>query len=1140
MCLRIALILFFFIKLGTLSLSKDANPNKNPLLDGIELVRLGNKQVHSAPKVRLPLPSHKVESSQILISNSDLRLALICSGKNASQIKECENKPLRELDGRSISSVSTFEYDFESDQSENSHLKPRKFTKKADLTGLLEEGIKAIDKNKEIERRKAEERKQIPPDPPKSVGSNGEDSKKTGEKTSFLTGIMLVDDTKKTTKPKEDILGRPLIETSREDSAEPKSPTHQKVTPSPELIDESKDPNVSKDLTVQEGFPNGVPRPQRRVVRLIELEEDSSNRKTDKRTGKQGVFDCFKKPFLAARKGKSNDPKSSTKFSENKKLVKSKKEVSGANHKAVSEAPVPSFPSDSTSTREHQEITSKLGSKKSVYEGLHGHVKENEEYSDIQPVRPEPGSPSELNIPFASKVESDPQISEDITFVSKTPRKTIILPTPKPLPRTITISTPIMDKERTGTRAIDSKGQFPISSPQKDGDLESYPSEIGRTGTRDHSIQPKDYYDDSFNRYKKETLESRVKTPPKKVYEKFTQEKGLEDIIMNKIIDTYNSDDELMERSVLDKLKNKIKKHKNEAKRKKERQKGIPSRVLTKGEIEKHLPDKTKHLVTEIPEKRENEPLSSGIFEEDLPSSTELTIERASEDFKTKTREKGKVEKVIIKKSLNEMRNQLVRDHERKIDPELKTTKIEPIQSAKEVIMYNDELRELKNARDDYFKDKFMAELYEEKNEDKKNDLSTQLSQKEALLQELESISKELDEKIKRSKSTQKKMENKAAYDSNGTQTSIEFENSESSELKKKDQTTETSNDPEDMVREYGESYPEGSLVLDEDVVIMGAERDNENKGIVVLDPENADYEMYFENTEQEDDGLAPVKEYNNEEGLKPIATTGASSEEEGLAPVGGFSKLKELQAFEDKDRSLLPPPEESGLPFEEIHLARHPELLNTDAAGTISKRKAIKKSFLKKEEPKGIFKKRSFEEFNLSKEGIERLKRNPFINQEEKKKILRVIRAKQELENIRKEMRKKQEEDIDDSSLEASELLPIEQTNHDSEVLVRKVTDESLLFGEFEPESEISEKSLIQEKLAPKARLEFSSGSTSDPTTETEGSEYVKEVGIANLNAIKATEQKVEREREDILGPIYFPPYFEKRTSTTSRGKRG
>lgn len=474
----------------------------------------------------------------------------------------------------------------------------------------------------------------------------------------------------------------------------------------------------------------------------------------------------------------------------------------------------------------------------------------------------------------------------------------------------------------------------------------------------------------------------------KRVYEEFVK-KGQDLVLQKKLINTYDSDDELVERSAFDRLRNRIKRQRREAKRQKERSRGVPSRVITEKDIERFSGKRESDLSAESPGESPQElsPEGRGVV---LSSGPEMQTDPAGRDSVRKVEERLAAREAMrergggsdIRNDIEKYRSlEMQRSEERQGETEGSEGSLaeyrdryENVQNPLEVVTYGDELKQLKDARDDYFRTKVLRDLAQEAQEGDR--LSSQIEQKEALLRELEAISDELDRKRDRLVSEAGASGNQDA--GGGLETREAAVGG--------DVPPEEASAGGDIPGEASRSadYPEGSLGLDEDAVVMGAERREDNQGIVVLDPESADYQVYFDHSagQEGEEGLAPVRErYSEEEGLAPVRRSDGQAESEGLAPVGGHSGLEELRAFEDAERSLLPPPEESGVPFEEAYLTRHPELLNTDAVGRgVRKEEAIKRAFGSGDRPGpeagGTLRRREFESFDLSNEAIERLKR--------------------------------------------------------------------------------------------------------------------------------------------------------------------
>lgn len=161
---------------------------------------------------------------------------------------------------------------------------------------------------------------------------------------------------------------------------------------------------------------------------------------------------------------------------------------------------------------------------------------------------------------------------------------------------------------------------------------------------------------------------------------------------------------------------------------------------------------------------------------------------------------------------------------------------------------------------------------------------------------------------------------------------------------------------------------------------------------------------------------------------------------------------------------------------------------------------------------------------------------RNPFKTLEEKERILRILSAKRELQELRKEERRRLEERPGDvgsgeSSMEASELYPVEQTEGPRRQTVNRVSDESIIAGDFEEASESSETPggarPVHTILGERADVSDSSATTA---SEAEGSEVAVEIGLARLNAIRTAERREERERVESCAHTHHAPYVRRR----------
>lgn len=981
MGLGILLSLLLVFEFGASSPPRRVNPQSNPFTADLRnLIGEGDVVVgHSARCVRLPAPEDVASKRTPGITEEDLKLSLAHSNLEAELIKKCRSGQPTSLDNVSLSSASTFNYEFEDPRGSRaqSRSSSREDLRERDLSLGLEEAIKKIDSQKVSTLEEIRRRQNVVPEPPNAVSGVEKSPGKQNSLASFLTGITLVD---RMGSPREGELDQDEIK-DQSKALEPPTPK----------------PRAEKMTTRPVHMPEELPSRRKEADRQVLVQDQGSKQKRKKRGFGLGRFfspNLFKK---SAKQG----------------------EESKAGNQAI------------TRPSAVQSSDGKGGSREAV-----GPVGEDGTQPS-KPVRPpRPPQPSEL-----SKSPAHPSRSR-----SQPPRSP---PQPsKPVHPSQTESDERASRSRLSGPRKGMQGKkgsdSPLGSRQSDlnvgqrrrvfsDSLQSMGSDDVFYDSSDHvagQVSPGISRDDRALRklqpgesilpmgggqspasedlpLQRGSASERVKTTRKdqlhgvggdksetgkRVYEEFIKEKGLDMVLQKKLINTYNSDDELVEKSAFDRIRNKIKRHRKEARREKERQKGVPSRVITRKDIAEFAGKKeASNLQRE--ESPEFSPLAdereaiiskpgklSGVTRPSSPKE-ELAAEGVEDRESTKksiesyrSLEMRKLEERQKEKEEEEGGRVVTEESERSESPQVECRgKYEKIQNPLEVLTYRDEMKQLKQARDDYFRNKFLKDLAEEAQRNESDQLSSQIEQKEALLRELEAISRELDEK--KSKLAPEASGSRSRDQGvGGEQEEADASRTEASVSGTRDATVGT---PEEA-REF--SYPEGSLRLDEDAVIMGAERKETNQGgIVVLDPESADYQTYFDASDDRDEeGLSPIKEYyNEEEGLMPVQNSDRLAETEGLAPVGGFPNLKELLAFEDQDRSLLPPPEESEIPFEEIYLTRHPELLNTDAVGTVNRKHAIKKAFGDKTAGQsGVWKKREFEDFHLTDEAIERLKR--------------------------------------------------------------------------------------------------------------------------------------------------------------------
>ncbi|WKS79798.1 signal peptide containing protein [Cryptosporidium sp. 43IA8] len=1206
MSLRILLSFLLFIKLGVFSLTINTSPKPNPFTVDLDKIVEKGKHNKRSPQnaIILPTPS-KFSNRNPELTERDLRQALLCSKKTTDGLEICKSKRISDLDNASISSASTFNYEFEipkGAEKESLKFKNNKELNKGNdenISEMLEEAINNMDNQRrstldELERIKK------PRKLPREM--NDDDREKARNKNSnevpFLTGIKLIDEI---ISPKK----RASFSQDEEEESQERTP---KISPIPKsdsknLPKPSKDTNEEVSQTTDGRIPStptakivppkpaarrifqasgaqGITQPttsRRNVNKSLEEKQDNKKKTAEKEKKNRklkiknvfgpNIFKLFKKkeeqkparkiiisrPILQTLteetddeqikgagatdrtrtisntggktlnsfKGEESDEEKKTRqdpFRRSKSQLSNVMETEEENQmvKNIKKRKSPSLKSLDSAQKQDSEQESDRVTPRPQSSQSEARRRENASESERRSLSPASRSVSRISIP-----ESIPSVgSDNVFFDSDDPSNSLIIDLKDD------ILPEIEHKKKYSQEFRDSADIDPFSDSEFSN---SYPSV-------------------SFQDNLQGVSTGLAEQQNKRVYEKFVPGRGFDKILQKKLINTYDSGDEFVENSVFSRMKNKVMRRHNEDKRKKERSKGIPSRVITKEDAKKF--GSSIQRESQVVNPFEISPGISDIVGEN--SGSMILSETAGSSSKNSEAKAESIEPVnngeevdrdSIRKMIDKYRDLEMKKSDIESDSESSNgfdmgNQLVPIQNPLEVITYNDELKELKYARDDFFRNKFLQGLAEEAKKEESDKLSSQIAEKEALLQELEKISLELDKKRNQLNEEEEPINegSRSEYQEMGTD---EPENSvEPEETDKKNASTEM-----DTMKYEEPIYPEGSLKLDEDAVILGAERKESNKGIVVLDPENANYEIYFDNkTGQEEDGLVPSMEYyNEEEGLMPIQQSDKLADSEGLAPVGGFSKIQELQAFEENDRSLLPPPEESNIPFEEIYLTKHPELLNTDTVGNVSREKAIKKAFGKKQTKGGVLRKREFENFDLSNDAIERLKRNPFKTPEEKERIFRIIRAKEELNNLRKEEKKKKEAkkqniEFEESSIEASELYPVESTKNTQKPTINRVSDESLMAGDFEEASEESETLGIKEpmKMVVGKKVDFSE-STDASASNGEESEFAVEVGLARLNAIKAAERKENREKQARSGHIHYAPYVPRRAESAT-----
>ncbi|CUV08084.1 unnamed protein product [Cryptosporidium hominis] len=1040
MSLRILLSFLLFIKLGVFSLTINTSPKPNPFTVDLDKIVEKGKHNKRSPQnaVILPTPS-KFSNKNPELTEHDLRQALVCSKKTTDGLEICRLKRISNLDNASISSASTFNYEFEIPEGtakESLKFKNNKELNKGNdenISEMLEEAINNMDNQRrstldELERIKK------PHKVPREMNDDDREKvrNKNSNEVSFLTGIKLIDEIispqkkasfskdeeeesqEQTPKippiPKSDSknLPKPSKDTNEEvsqttDERIPSTPTAKMVPPKPAVrrifqapgaqgiiqpttsrrnvkksLEEKQDnkkktvekekknkkfkiknvfgPNIFKLFKKKEQKPARKIIISRPIMRTLTEETDDEKIKGAGATDRTKTISNTGGKVLNPLKGEESDEEKKTRrdpFKRSKSQLSNIMETEEENQMVtnINKKKSPSLKSlDSTQKQDSEQESDRVTPRPRSSQGearRRGNASESERRSLSSASR----SVSRISIP-----ESIPSVgSDNVFFDSDDPSNSLII-----------------DLKDDMLPEIEHKKKY--SQEFRDSaDIDSFSdSEFSNS-----------YPSVSFQDNLEGVSTGLAKQQNKRVYEKFVPGRGFDKILQKKLINTYDSGDEFVENSVFSRMKNKVKRRHNEDKRKKERSKGIPSRVITKEDTKKFGGSIQRE--SQVVNPFEISPGISDIVGEN--SGSMILSEGAGSSSKNSGIKAESIEPVNDEEEVD-------RDSIRKIidkyrDLEIKKSDIEsgsessngfdmgnqlvPIQNPLEVITYNDELKELKYARDDFFRNKFLQGLAEEAKKEESDKLSSQIAEKEALLQELEKISLELDKK-RNQLNEEEEPTNEGSRSEDQEIGTDEPENSvEPEKTDKKNASTEM-----DTMKYEEPIYPEGSLKLDEDAVILGAERKESNKGIVVLDPENANYEIYFDNkTGQEEDGLVPSMEYyNEEEGLMPIQQSDKLADSEGLAPVGGFAKIQELQAFEENDRSLLPPPEESNIPFEEIYLTKHPELLNTDTVGNVSREKAIKKAFGREQTKGGVLRKREFENFDLSNDAIERLKR--------------------------------------------------------------------------------------------------------------------------------------------------------------------
>lgn len=1081
MGLRILLSFFLLIKLVVLSLSVNVSPKFNPFTVDLESI-IGESRFKTAPSKKITkLPAPDITSTEKPeISENELKQSLLHSKGMAEQLEKYKSSRNKDLDSISISSASTFDYEFEKPGSEKKDASEitRSDPKDKKINEFLEDAMKDLNSEQKLTLIEIEKNRPYsePPDPPtQSEDENMEAETHKPEKIPFLTGIHLIDDVIYSSEH-ENVLESESEQRKKNPNISPITSSHsghsgkftgkkvqnhqitaQKTTiGTPPYKKTQEQKKIEKEkrkarfdfkkilcpsffkLSKNKKQPESkktviISRPI--MASTVKQTEDKQVEKKDVTEQTNGTKDFTKKtsaPLNVLDSDKQNYKQASDKLSSSSQTSRTK--TPEQNSKRVSDKVFPSSESNRTKSPKQTKTDTKSTKKTTISSKFVG--SDQEQSSKQVPGKSSSSSqtnkteiteqnkitttPTKRKIIFSKIVDSD----QEQNYKQNSGRITQI---PKSSEDQFTTLTNISDSETESLLPISgicdkgkkNKNRLPsIGSDNVFYDSDCYQDKVITFGDSEESdkisnfkfdeispssSEPSIYSADLHSNFESSLSRSQIPTKDpldkinigiskldesQRVYEEFVPSKNLE-VLQNKLINTYNSDDDLVENSIFDKVKNKIKRKRKKAERKKERSKGIPSRVITKKDVDRFgdfrpiesQPEKKISISPKINEiKKPVKPtLNNDVKESVSTKESKAEIEDIESDYESKQANQESQES--IKKIIEKYRDIEIKKNEVESDPkslenfqERTEHEYKPLQNSLEALTYNDELKEMKYARDDYFRNKFLQDLAEKTKKEENDKLYSQIAEKEALLQELEKISNELDKK-----KNQFIVKERSLIDEESTLKDENLEENESEKqdsLKKKpggkDESTET-----DIKEEEETIYPEESLKLDEDAIIMGAERKETNKGIVVLDPENLNYEVYFDDTtDQDEDGLIPIKEYYNEEGLMPIQQTDKLSESEGLAPIGGSSKLKELQAFEEQDRSLLPPPEESKIPFEEIYLTKHPELLNTDAINTVSREKAIKKAFGDKLRKGGALRKREFENFNLSNEAIDRLKR--------------------------------------------------------------------------------------------------------------------------------------------------------------------
>ncbi|POM83530.1 hypothetical protein CmeUKMEL1_07855 [Cryptosporidium meleagridis] len=1205
MSLRILLSFLLFIKLGVFSLTINTSPKPNPFTVDLEKIVEKGKNNKKLSKNTIILPAPSITSNKNPeLTEQDLKQALICSKKTTDRLDICKSKRISNLDNVSISSASTFNYEFEIPEGMAKESVKINSNKEIDegtnenASGMLEEAMNDMD----IRRRSTlTELERINESRKFSREVNDDDGEKARNKNPnkvpFLTGVKFINEVnipqKKTSFSKDE-----------EEESQEQTPKHSPIpkSDSKNLPKPSKDTNEEVSQTSTERIPlkpiakiippkpdvrrvspvpgaQGVTQPKtsrRNVKKSLEEKQDNKKKVVEKEKKEKkfkiknvfgpSILKLFKKkeqkparkliisrPELQTFKEETDDEQikrpgttDRTKIISNTggKVLNSFKYVESDEEKETRQDPFKRSESQLSNIKETEEenkmVTNINKRKSSSLKSLNNaQQRYSEQESDIVNSRPR-SSQGE-----AGRRENDSE--SERRSLSSASRSVSTISIPESIPSLGSDNVFYDSDYPVNSLIIDLKDDMLPKSKHKKTDSQEFRGSADIIDSFSDSEFSNSYPSVSFQDNLEGVSTGLTKQQNKQVYEKFVPGRGFDKILQKKLINTYDSDDELVENSIFSRMKNKVKKRQNEGKRRKERSKGIPSRVITKSDTEKYGGSIQRE--SQVVNPFEPSPGMSDIAGENSESMVLSEVAGfSSKNSETKAEstelvnDEEEVDRDSIRKIIDRYRDLEMRKSDSETDSESLNdfdmgNQLVQIQNPLEVITYNDELKELKYARDDFFRNKFLQGLAEEVKKEETDKLSSQIAEKEALLKELEKISLELDKKRNELNMDEKPI-NEGSRSEDQEIGTDEPENSvEPEETHKKNASTEM-----DTMENEEPIYIEGSLKLDEDAVILGAERKEANKGIVVLDPENANYEIYFDNKAgKEEEGLVPSMEYyNEEEGLMPIQQLDKLAESEGLAPVGGFAKIQELQAFEENDRSLLPPPEESNIPFEEIYLTKHPELLNTDTLSNVTREKAIKKAFGDKKTKGGILRKREFENFDLSSDAIERLKRNPFKTPEEKEKMLRIIKAKKELNKLREEEKKKvgkqQNIDLEESSIEASELYPVENTRNTERPTINRVSDESLMAGDFEEASEESETLGMKEpmKMLVGKKVNFSE-STDTTASNGEESEFAVEVGLARFNAIKGAERKETREKQARNGHIHYAPYVPRRAESAT-----